>query len=224
MSIATNQSETLPSPLRPSSLVALLLRPREFFANIVALTKRPEAYLVAWITGTSYVMDRIDTNIMKAELGGTRSGWQAFGPWLSESWVHYWCFVLGVGILDGWTFWYIGGWWYRKRLNWSGDGKANPDRVRATYVYQDLVGSGPAILLVLVQTVVFANYGEAWRAEELWSSLIIVFIFWSCVTSYKAARTFDVVRWKARLWFLFLPIAVYIVGFGLVGALYALQE
>ena len=55
-----------PSPLTPASIALPYLNPRVFFMNVGALVKKPEAMLVAWISGITYVMGRIDTNIMKA--------------------------------------------------------------------------------------------------------------------------------------------------------------
>ena len=212
------------SPLALTSIGHLLLRPRLFFSNVSALVKKPEALIVAWVSGIAYAIGRIDTNMMKADLGGARPGWQTLGPWLTDSWVNYWIFVLAFGVLNGWILWYFGGWWYRKRLQWSGVANADPIAVRATYVYQDLVQSGPTLLFTLGQTVFFQNYAEAWNAEEYLSMLLVVFIFWSCVTSYKAATTYADIGWKARMWFLILPIALYVVALGVIGTLYALLQ
>jgi len=81
------------------------------------------------------------------------------------------------------------------------------------------------ILAVVIQTLVYSNYGEAWAADEMWSSIVLVFIFWSCVTSYKGAKAaFAVTGWKARLWFLIIPVAVYVVALGVLGFAYSALE
>jgi hypothetical protein len=68
----------------------------------------------------------------------------------------------------------------------------------------------------------FPNYEAAWHADEFWTSIVIIFAFWSCITSYTAVTSvFSLSLWKARVWFLFLPIAVYAASIGAVAALYA---
>lgn len=213
-----------PSPLSMSALADLYLRPSRYFANPAWLTKGPEFLAIAWIGGVTYMMNRVDTNIMKADLGSSGSG-SALATWLTGSWFRYWFLVLGVGLVSAIFVCYLGGWWYRMRLNWSGATEVQPEHARAVYVYQDLVVSAPIILAAIVQTLVFPNYMEAWRSEEMWSSLLLVFIVWSCITSYKAVNAaFAVTRWKARIWFLILPLVLYVVVLGVVGAFYAMLE
>jgi hypothetical protein len=222
-SIDANSFHEVRSPLSPSSLFKLLFRPKLFFADIKWLNKAPEILIVVWASGVTYTLGRIDTNIMRAELGHARAGWETLGPWLTESWLHFWAFTALVGIISGVIFWYLGGWWYRKRLNWSGARDADPALVRPVYMYQDFVLSAPAILITLLQTALFSSYQEAWETEEYWSSTILIFTFWACFTSYKAATTaFTLSKWKARTWFLILPIMIYLTVFGVIGTLYAL--
>jgi hypothetical protein len=211
------------SPLSPASLYALLFKPTKFFADPRALRKAPEVAIVAWTSGIAYAFGRIDKNIMQSELGRSPGGWSEFGPWLTESWLHYWGFALALGAVNALFLWFIGGWWYRKRLEWSGANAPQPDLVRPVYMYQDFVSSAPAVLATAIQTLLYASYAEAWAAEEYWSALLLVFPIWSCFTSYKAATTaWEVSKGKARFWFLVLPLLVYIFVFGLVGVLYAM--
>ncbi len=85
--------------------------------------------------------------------------------------------------------------------------------------------SAPTVLVALAQTVKHGNYAEAWQANDWWVILVIVFTFWSCATSYVAATaTHMLSKWKSRLWFLALPITVYAIAFGIVGALYVMLE
>jgi hypothetical protein len=170
-------------------------------------------------------MDRIDNKMMKAELGKSRSSWEAFGPWLTESWTHYWAFMLCIGLISGLFLWYFGGWWYRLRLKWSGATDIEKTIPRAIYIYQNFVAAVPIIIVTIIQTFVFSNYYEAWVADESWSSVAIIFIFWSCITSYIAASTlFNLTKWKARLWFLILPISIYCIAFGAIAAIYVMLQ
>ena len=214
------------SPLSLLAVIDLFFRPRRFFTDAALLTKTPEVLLVAWISGISYVLGKIDSRLMQSELGSSPSIVRAqLTEWLTSSWIQYWSFALAFGVLNAWIFWYLAGWWYRKRLEWSGAANPTPQLVRPLYMYQDLVMSAPIVLITVAETIVYSNYAEAWAAESWWTIFAIVFVFWSCATSYKAATTaFTLSRCKARLWFLFLPIAVYLVVVGAVGTLYMLTE
>ena len=215
-------TRNLSSPLSPAGLFRLFLMPREFFANIDLVGHRPEVVFAALAMGVTGSMGQIDKKIMQAELGQANKSLELLA-WLLSSWINYWIVVLAAGAVGAVVLWLIGGWWYRKRLQWSGASDASPTAARRINAYQELVFSGPAVLIVLVQTLLFANYQEAWQADEVWSSSILVFVFWSCWTSYAAATTvFPVVKRKAMLWFLILPVLFYIVTLGIVGSLYAL--
>jgi len=58
----------------------------------------------------------------------------------------------------------------------------------------------------------------------LYSVLFLIFPFWSLWVSYTGAKTmFDVSPGKAKLWFLILPSAFYVLAFGLIATLFALM-
>jgi hypothetical protein len=207
------------SPLSLEGLRQLFLSPRAYFANPQRLLATPEVWGVAYLTGVVYAMNRVDVNLMKADLGRA----PPLASWISDSWSHYWVFVLVSGAVCAWVIWYLGGWWFRMRLRWSGATEVDRRNTRAVYVYQDFVESAPALLVALVQLAMFPNYGAAWSEDEIWSSVTLIFVIWSCVTSYKAAVAgFEVTVWKARLWFLVLPLVAGAMAFGVVGAMYSL--
>lgn len=209
------------SPLSLLGWRDLFLKPSRFFARGPQLMKRPEALFVGWIAGISYCIERIDTNIMKAQLAAGRSD-QVVAT-VTQSWLALWFFVLLAAVPSGWIIWHLAGWWYRKRLEWCGAVTPHRELARSVYGYQNLVQAVPGIILVLIYTAVFRNYGEAWNSDEMWSSLILVFLFWSCFTSYFAATTaFQISRGRAALWFLALPIALYTIALGAIGVIFAL--
>lgn len=133
-----------------------------------------------------------------------------------ESWAHYWGMLIGFGLLGAFFCWFVGGWWYGKRLQFSGATNVDPMRARKANVYQSLVYDIPALCLAAYYTALFPNYLAAWQSDELWSLLIIVpAVLLSCWVSFVAATTsFIVSSWKALLWFLVLPISFYMVALG----------
>lgn len=209
------------SPVKPANIRDLYLRPTRFFQKGLALGEKRYLYPALVGMGMARASGRIDTYIMRAELDNARQGWSTLEPLVMDSWVTYWGFILAAGIVGSVFIWYLWGWWYHIRIRWSGDPDRDKRRARLTLVWSSLVHVLPTLVYLVGATIVFSDYGDAWSSEELLSVAFLVFPFWSVVTSYKGVRAqFDVGRWKARTWFLILPLLVYFVAFGAVGALY----
>lgn len=205
------------------SLADLYLRPARFFRSALPLDDRRYLYTALLIGGIVGAQGRIDSNIMRAELGSPRAGWDTLEPMLMGSWPGYWLFSLTAGLVTALFIWYIGGWWYGLRIRWSGAPARDKRQARITYVWVGLVAALPGLLYVIISTMVFPDYGAAWASEELFSILLVIFPFWGAVVSYRAVRTqFPVKVWPARFWFLILPWFAFAVIFGGVGVLYAL--
>ena len=127
-----------------------------------------------------------------------------------------------MGAIGGVMYWGIGGWWQRVRIGWSGAPRPDKRLARLVYIYASFVAAGPAFALALIQTAFYANYAEAYAGDEMYSMVILVFPFWSLVTSIIGVRSlFEVIKWRALLWFLILPGILYFFAFGLVALLFA---
>ncbi len=92
---------------------------------------------------------------------------------------------------------------------------------REIYLWSGLVVALPAIVLGLAQTAAFPTFRAAWTEASLWMIVLIVFPFWSVLTSYAGVRErFAVKRGRAILWFLVLPWLLFAVSFtGLAASL-----
>jgi len=209
---------SMPSVFGPHRLVSLLLTPRAYFAHPDLLRDRRGILIAAVLSGFAGAMDRIDQKLVRADLSNQGMGEaNHMTSWVLQSWMNYWILVVGAGLIGSVFIWYIRGWWYRKRLEWSGAGEVAPDDARSVAVLQDLVYVLPTILLALIQTATYSNYAAAWEASDVTGTLVLIFVFWSCWTSYCAATTvFTVQKSKARFWFLILPLAFYVVILGVV--------
>jgi hypothetical protein len=214
-----------PAPARRTpvvaDLVALFFRPARFFADI-DLDHRwwyLPALLAAGVTSAS---GRVDQNLMREDLGQARAGWETLAPYLVESWPTLWAFLLGAGAIYAVGYWYIGGWWYKVRLRWSGAEAPDPRTARLVMVTAGIVTALPALIYMLGQTAVYPSYRAAWNSDDLLSVSLVLFPFWSVYASYRGVRTrFDVAKWKSRLWFLILPAVVFAFVFGVIAILYA---
>lgn len=229
---AAGQEAVLPAaePLEPASggivpsdLVDIFIRPSRFFSSKIAAGSTPYLVLVAWCYGIAEAMDRIDRVSLQSEMGRPRAGWGALGPLVMESWAGYWTFCLVMGAASGAFLYMVGGWWYRVRLKWAGDPSPDPTLARRVYVYSSFVMAAPMILAALGQTMTFPHYAAAWQSAEIYTLALIIFPFWSIAASYAGARAvFRLGAWRARIWFLILPVMVYLVAFGAIALAAAL--
>lgn len=206
-------------PLLPRHLVDLFWYPRRFFAGQVALKRTPYAVFVGWVYGASAAIGRLNENLLRAELGAPRPGWDRMGPYLSGDWPSFWLYVALAGAASGAFLWWLGGWWFSLRLRWSGATRPDSQLARSVMAYSAFVHAAPALAAALLSMAFYASYAEAYQASLSYNLVLIVFPFWSVAVSYTGARTvFGLGGWRVRLWFLILPLAAYVIGLGLLTA------
>lgn len=202
------------------ALRELLFSPSTFFSPETRFTPRISLILMAWLVGISGVIDRIDTSMIKQDLGrqATLSG-------LAESWTTYWAAMLLGGIVYGAIGWLLGGWWYRVRLGWSGADNPSPAESRTVYVLTNLIAAAPAVLYTLYLTARYPDYASAWEEGDLSALLIVLFTLWSCITGYCAAKArFGVSGWRPALLFLILPGLLMAAAISFIGYAYYLNS
>jgi hypothetical protein len=169
----------------------------------------------------SSAVDRIDTRILQAQLMDDPDRWQTL-EFLIGNWPRLWAFVLIGGLIGGVFYWWVGGWWCRVRLRWSGAKDPDKRLARLLYVYSSFVFAGPAVLALVGQTLLYPNYLVAYQLEFGFSTFVVVMIFWSLFTTYKGALAlFKVSGRRTQVWFIALPAIFYFIILGGVGLLYA---
>jgi hypothetical protein len=220
-------AEQGPSPYWPGHLVDLFFRPRKFFSDGLALGKVPYYVAAAWLYGVAAAIDRVDQELLRAELGHARKGWELIGPFVAGSWGGFWVWVLAAGAVGAVFWWLLGGWWFRLRIGWSGAKNPNRRLSRLVYVYSGIVSAAPQILESILDTALYENDAEAFAAEGAVSDVMtlvgVLLMFWSLATAYVGVRTvFQVSREKALFWFVVLPGSLYLVVGGIAMTLVAL--
>ncbi|MTV36511.1 hypothetical protein [Duganella radicis] len=215
-------AESSPSVFSPHRLVSLLLTPRAYFAQPDLLADQRGILLAAAIVGMADVMGRIDQNLLKADFRNAEAGAEGLAGWIASSWMHYWIVVLVAGLFSAVISWYFRGWWYRKRLEWSGVAEVAPERARAVSTLQGLVYVLPLMVWTLVDSFSYDNYIEAWQSTNINGIVLLMFLLWSCWTSYCAATTaFAANKNPARIWFLILPLLFYLILMGGIAIIWA---
>lgn len=196
-----------PSPLWPQHLIDIFIHPRLFFSSQLALGHAPYVILVTWCFG---VADAISSSNQTFRFG--------------TSWTQFWYFCLAVGALTGLFLWLIGGWWYHVRLSLAGHPGADRKLARLVYIYSSFVESAPIVVLALSQTLLYTSPAAAWQARGALSAIFgVLFPFWSIMTSYTGVQVvFGLSGWRPKVWFLFLPVLVYALIFGVIGIIIGL--
>jgi hypothetical protein len=202
------------SPFWPRHLVDLFVRPREFFAGQLALGNTPSFLLVTWSYGVAVALDQVHRDLVRKMK--SPGNLVAMGE---GSWFEFWSWILTIGAIGGFVLWWLGGWWFSVRLRWSGAKELSERSAHLLYVYSSFVVSAPTIAAALFWTATEPNYRQAVAAARPYLAALLIFPFWSLVTSYIGARTlFQVNPWKARLWLIIIPAGFYLLPLALVAA------
>lgn len=216
----TQQEEIVNTPIEDYEsprLLDLFFSPRSFFNKTIVEGKSHFLKLVTAIVGIAAVMAQVEEQVFKMQAGK-----QSAITYILETWWAYWAFCIGLGVVSSILIWYFGGWWYRKRLIFSGAELPDPFKARYIYIYASFIHSAPSVLVSLIFTALYSNYLESYVKDTYLGIAVLVFVFISLITSYIGARTvFALSKWKARLWLIILPAIYYLLLMGALGFLLA---
>jgi hypothetical protein len=202
----------------PAAIRDLFFRPGRFFGSRAVQLRGPAVVLAAWLVGMNFAIGRIERQMVRADLG-QESGTALI---VSSSWLKFWGVVAVAGVVSAAFAWYVGTWWYRVRLRWSGAVDPSVARARAVYLFSGLIWAVPSLLATFSDTLRFPTFADAWASESPWDLVLLVFPIWACWVSYRGVRaTFDVRPGRAHFWFLIAPIMAFLLAFGVIAALYA---
>jgi len=188
----------------------LLLRPERFFAHLLRTAGSTFPLLIIWINGMAGVVDRIDSQLVMGRI-------LPEAPML-QGWVMFWGTVLIGGIMTGLLKWLVGGWWYRMRLGFSGAHDVDKRHARLVYFHAELVWAIPSLVWLALVTPLYPDYHAAWMEAPLGLWVIAIYP-WSMWVSYRGVRhCFDVGAGRARLWFLILPLVMFLAAVAFIWA------
>lgn len=183
----------------------LFIFPRKFFSRIVILGKKPYLYIITYLIGITTIMDQID-----GKLFTNRTNIDSIYYDISQSWFYYWSFSLLLAVGGALIVWQLGGWWYRKRLQLSGDKDPDKFEVRYVYLYSSFVNTLPYLIVAILYTFLYKNYLLALASDEVLYLIPLAFLFLSIYTSYSgASEVFNIIKRRAMIWFVILPGIFY---------------
>ena len=212
------------SPYWPPYLIDIFIEPRQFFSGQAALGRPFYLFIAVWLGGLSYYFYSIEQNLLAASRSTDFSDRvMALLETIITSWQNFWLQSIFSSALCGLLLWVIGAWWFRVRIQLSGDLHPNPKLAKVVYFYSLLVKSIPHCLLVLVWTVQYPSYEAAFEQSKLLAILLTAaFGFGELLTAYIGVKTlFTVSKSSAQVWFVAMPAAYYAVGlFMLISRLY----
>lgn len=195
-----------PAPHPALWLFHLFLFPKQFFSYFDSMATPFATAYAAIIVGIADACSSISDQLTKQEFTGRTR----VPPFVVESWRNYWLVCVGAGLVSAVLFYHLGGWWYRRRLIWAGDPNPNKSLAKRVYMFTCLVPALPFLILTLVDSATYATPLEADREGGWWWLAMLVLVFWSSNVSYQGVRVlFQTTCWRARTWFLFLPLTFY---------------
>ncbi|MEO1129645.1 MAG: Yip1 family protein [Planctomycetota bacterium] len=210
---ATEPDPNPPRGLEPLWFLYLFFRPRRFFEHFGSRQWLVLTIVCALLFGLASAVDRIET---RGSLGRIPSV-------VSSSWAVYWAGVAFSGLLSAILVFFIGGWWYRVRLRFSGARGVDAMRARRVYVFAAQVYAIPSLIYAVLMPLFYATPQDAWDQTPWWVIFMVIFPFWSFTVSFIGVRTvFDVKPLRAAFWFLALPVGFTLLTFGGLVLLFAM--
>jgi hypothetical protein len=193
--------------------IYLAFRPKVFFESFAAKPAPLLVTLTFVFLGIAGAIDKTETRTL---LNPDNPLYES----LVQSWPAFWGFACATGLVGAAGYYYLGGWWYRVRIRWSGSPDPDPPLSRRIYAYSAQVWAVPSLLYYAWMTTVYDTPLQSSSGDDWGWVPVTLALFWSIYVSYRGVRTkFDVGPWRARIWFLILPGSFYLVAFiGIIAA------
>lgn len=171
------------------------------FSKQYLVSKSPKYLWVAiWIIGIGIATDRLTSSS-------------------STSWSEVWAAAIFGGILAGAIAYYITGWFYHVRVQWS-KGQVNIDTSRNIYIFSSLPIAVASIGSLFFNQIAYGSdyfstyYTDASAVDLVFALLSFAAIVYSIIISYRAVREVThAEKGRAIGWFIVAPIIFYIVIF-----------
>ena len=199
-------------------LFELMLRPERYLRRAVRRSADTLPWVLISLVGLGGFMDNLSVRITFMQAMGRTVDLE------SLQWISVWPGALVLCLPLGAVAWLLWGWWYRVRLRFCGAKDVDKRQARLVWIHARSVAAVPMALWLVVTTVRYDNYLEAWSA----GSLDITFLAleaWAIFVGWRGAITcFPVNRTAALWWFLIVPIGFFglLIAIGIGSVLVAM--
>jgi len=202
----------------------LLLKPQAFFKEDFKNSDSPFFLFVLMIYGFSDQLGRMDKQMLKIANGRE----DLIG--IADSWTHYTLITILMGLMAGFLYYYIGGWWFNTRIGFCG-GQKDVKSSRFIFLYSFFPFSLFNAIMFIPTLVKHNTPLDAYLSDDpieiIVSWVAIALMFYTLRISYQGAKTvFQIDNFKTKLWFLILPAAFYfilLVALGVVMSMYDIK-
>lgn len=192
----------------------LLFKPAAFFKKSLYSNSDQPNYMPAIfiIFSLGQGLDRIDRQFIKYDLKGQFESIEFL-----NNWPLYWTFATIGGLVGGYFLYLIGGWFFNLRLKWS-KGDSNIELSRHIYLYSGAISNGAILLISLLSMLVYEHPYEPFIEVPWWDIstiiLLLIAIYYSVIVSYTGVKTLtNANNFRAKLWFLILPMLTYTLAY-----------
>jgi len=160
----------------------LLINPKSFFKYQFSTGENSNYTIALIVFGLGYGINKLDTQLMKFDLKGKLDDIDFL-----NNWIPFWAASLIGGMIGGYIFYLIGGWFYNVRIKWS-RGEGNIEKARKLFLFSSFYPYLVIILITIYETFRNDIPYDPTTAFELFDAITVVLLlcihFYSIYISY----------------------------------------
>ncbi len=214
----------LPGEVRESRTAApleffksLFFTPRRFFEDHVLREHGLYLLAAAYFVGLAEAFSRTGKTLMEFDSRDAKSESMERVLETLNRWEVFWPLCLGLAVGCGAFYFYVGGWFYMKRVQWC-DGNTSKTVCRRFYTYTAFIPSAVTIVMTIVKTLTDPAPLKHEAESGFYLALMVLWLFslyWSIYASYAGVRLLAKPRRKTMtmMWFAVLPSVMYTAVF-----------
>ncbi|MEW6620093.1 MAG: Yip1 family protein [bacterium] len=187
----------------------IVFQPKKFFREYFREESSPYLWFTLIIYGLAVEINRIDRQFVKGDLQNKLDQGEFLNNWFS-----YWTFAIIIGLIIGYCFYRLGGWFFNLRVKWS-KGVPNVKTARFINLYSCFL---PCFITVFVSIIETLSKPKPYIPDEpllptrdlLLAIISILASYYSIYVSYQGVTiVMKPEKWRCRIWFLILPILFF---------------
>lgn len=196
-------------------LFALLFRPTRFMLAHAVHVRFSQVFVIMWLTSAVAAIDQLEFRDLA---GRTQSAA------VLNTWAGVWGTAIGVGLVRGMIWYWLGGLWFRARLYMCGVRRAPWEATGRVFAFLHFPATFAGFLYYVAASLTFDSFQDYLDSDDpIWFVLAFIpvgVVLYSSVIAYASVRgVFNAKRFWAIVWFLFLPLTLrltVVVGLAII--------